>query len=235
LGAAVEKIAARKVLIDHHPLPDPAFDLTFSDAAMCSACEVAYHVIAALGDAKNLNRAVAEALYTGIFTDTGGFAFGACTPLTFRVAADLLEYGFDRDNVARRVFDSFTVSRMRLLGYTLKEKMKVFEDKHAAYISLTHNELQQYNFKAGDTEGFVNYPLSIADVVLSAFFYESEDTKHIRVSLRSKGKTLAVNDIAQRYFNGGGHFNAAGGKFTGTLNECCKQFEQILQEIKIET
>jgi phosphoesterase RecJ-like protein len=200
---------------------------------MCSTSEFVYHIIAAMGDAKKLCKTTAEVLFSGIFTDTGGFSYGIKQPQTFRIVADLMELGIDKDTIATRIFDSYSTHRMRLLGYTLKDKMQDFEEHKAAYIALSRKELDDYHFETGDTEGFVNHPLSIKSIVLSAFFYENVDMSHIRVSLRSKGKVISVNDLARQYFNGGGHFNAAGGKFFGTLQDCCTYFEDILQKIDV--
>ncbi|GHT65995.1 exopolyphosphatase [Bacteroidia bacterium] len=231
LSKSVPKINVRKVLIDHHPQPDTKFDIVFSSIEMCSTSEFVYRIIDAMGDAKKLNKTTAEALYAGIFTDTGAFSYGIHTPQVFRIVADLMELGIDKDAIATRIFDSYSTSRMRLLGYTLKDKMQVFEEHQAAYIALSRTELDDYNFETGDTEGFVNYPLSIKGITFSAFFYENVDKSHIRVSLRSKGKEVSVNEVARQYFNGGGHFNAAGGKYFGTLQDCCTYFEDILQKI----
>ncbi|GHU95837.1 exopolyphosphatase [Bacteroidia bacterium] len=232
LGARMRHLTARKVLIDHHPQPDDGFDLEFSDPSMSATCELMYLIMDALGDAKKLSVATAEALYMGILTDTGSFSYGIQTPSTFRVAADLMALGIDKNAIYSRVFDSYSEHRVRLLGYTLKDKMVVHPERKAAYIYLSRQELNDYHFEVGDTENFVNYPLSIKGIELSAFLYENLDASHVRVSLRSRGKNISVNELARTHFKGGGHFNAAGGKFFGTLAQCCAYFEEILQTIK---
>lgn len=229
LGEALPDRSVPRVLIDHHLQPTPDFDLIFSDALMSSTSEFVYRIVVALGGKPLLTKGAAEALYVGLMTDTGSFCFSVRTPDTFRMAADLVELGIDKDEIAGKVYDSYSEKRMRLLGYCLHEKMRVFPKQKAAYISLSRRELDDFCFQPGDTEGFVNFPLSIKKVTLSALFTESQDKTHIRVSLRSKGKTLSVNELARKYFNGGGHFNAAGGKYFNSLKNCEAYFENILK------
>jgi phosphoesterase RecJ-like protein len=229
LGEALAAHSAPRVLIDHHLQPSEEFDLVFSDVSMSSASELVYHIVVALGGKPLLAKGAAEALYVGLMTDTGSFSFGVKTPKTFRMAADLMELGIDKDEVASKVYDSYSEKRMRLLGYCLHRKMRVFPKQKAAYISLSREELDEFCFQPGDTEGFVNFPLSIKKVALSALFTESQDKTHIRVSLRSKGKILSVNELARKHFNGGGHFNASGGKYFDSLKNCEAYFENILK------
>jgi phosphoesterase RecJ-like protein len=242
LGRIVAPLPARKILIDHHPSPAADFDLLLSDPAACSTCEVLYRIITTINPSiitpttspaspTASPTLLAESLYTGMFTDTGGFAYNVKRSDVFRIAANLIDAGIDKDAIAARVNDSYSVHRMRLLGYALKDKMTLVEGKPAAYIALSQQELSAYHFETGDTEGLVNMPLSIRDIALSAFFYESNDKSHIRISLRTKGDTLSANDIARQHFSGGGHFNAAGGKFFGTLQKCCQYFESIAQTL----
>jgi phosphoesterase RecJ-like protein len=234
LESLSEKIAAataKRVLIDHHAQPAlDEFSLVFSDISMSSTAEFVYRIVVELGDKKMLTKSAAEALYVGLMTDTGSFSFSVNTPETFRMAADLMELGIDKNEIAARVYDSYSENRMRMLGYCLQKKMKVFPEHKAAYISLSRRELENFSFQPGDTEGFVNYPLSIKGIEMSAFFTESLDRTHIRVSLRSKGKEISVNELARAEFNGGGHFNAAGGKFFKPLRECEAHFEKLLKE-----
>ncbi|MDR1226405.1 MAG: bifunctional oligoribonuclease/PAP phosphatase NrnA [Prevotellaceae bacterium] len=229
LGAEVKKGTATKILIDHHPQPSDEFDLVFSNTAASSTCELVYKIIVALGGRNTLTKGEAEALYVGILTDTGSFNHSVNSPEPFRIAADLMELGIDKDEIASKVFEGYSGSRLRLLGYCLSEKMQLIPEKKAAYMALSREELERFQFKAGDAEGFVNYPLSIKGIEVTAFFYESLDRTHIRVSLRSKGKEISVNELARKYFNGGGHFNAAGGKYFGSLKNCCTYFENVLK------
>lgn len=230
LSAELENSTVPRVLIDHHINPASEFSLVFSDTSMSSTAEFVYRVVVEMGGKNLLTKAAAEALYTGLMTDTGSFNHSVNTPETFRMAADMMELGVDKSAVASRVYDSYSESRMRLLGYCLDKKMRVFPEHKAAYISLSRRELDSFSFQTGDTEGFVNLPLSIKGVELSAFFTEALDKTHIRVSLRSKGKTISVNELARAEFNGGGHFNAAGGKFFKSLKECEEHFEKVLKE-----
>ncbi|MDR1343415.1 MAG: bifunctional oligoribonuclease/PAP phosphatase NrnA [Prevotellaceae bacterium] len=229
LGEALSAHSVPRVLIDHHLQPAKEFDLVFSDVSMSSTAELVYRIVLALDGKPLLSKGAAEALYVGLITDTGSFSFGVKTPETFRIAADLMELGVDKDEVASKVYDSYSEKRMRLLGYCLHSKMRVFPKQKAAYISLSREELDKFCFQPGDTEGFVNFPLSIKKVALSALLTESQDKTHIRVSLRSKGKTISVNELARKYFNGGGHFNASGGKYFDSLKNCEAYFENILK------
>jgi phosphoesterase RecJ-like protein len=230
LGGIISALPAIKILIDHHPNPAADFALQFSDPIACSTCEVLYGILAALQPC-GIGVQIAESLFTGIFTDTGGFSYNVKRAQVLRIAADLMDKGIDKDAIAGRIFDSYSAHRMRLLGYALKDKMQIIEDKKTAYIALSQQELSEYHHETGDTEGFANMPLSIKDIVLSGLFYQSGDKSHIRVSLRTKGNEVSANAIAKEHFGGGGHFNAAGGKFFGTLQECCSYFENIVRGI----
>ncbi len=230
LGERLMEHTAPRVLIDHHLQPSDEFNIVFSDISVSSTAEFVYRVVVALNGKRLLTKAAAEALYVGLITDTGSFSFSVNTPETFRMAADLMEFGIDKNEIASKVYDSYSENRMRLLGYCLQKKMRVFPEHKAAYIALSRRELESFSFQPGDTEGFVNYPLSIKGIELSAFFTEALDRTHIRVSLRSKGKIISVNELARAEFNGGGHFNAAGGKFFKSLHECEIHFEKVLKE-----
>jgi phosphoesterase RecJ-like protein len=230
MSEALTDHSAPRVLIDHHQRPADEFNLVFSDISMSSTSEFIYRIVDALGGKTLLSKSAAEALYVGLITDTGSFSFGVNTPATFRMAADLMELGIDKNEIASRVYDSYSEKRMRLLGYCLQSKMRVFPKRRAAYIALSRSELDEFCFQPGDSEGFVNFPLSIKKVALSALFMEASDKTHIRVSLRSKGNSLSVNELARKYFNGGGHFNASGGKYFGALKDCEAYFEKILKD-----
>jgi len=226
----VKAHAAPRVLIDHHMQPEGGFSLVFSEASMSSTAEFVYRIALELGGKHLLTKAAAEALYVGLITDTGSFSFSVNTSDTFRMAADMMELGIDKNEIAGKVYDSYTENRMRLLGYCLQRKMRVIRKYKAAYISLSRQELDNFYFQAGDTEGFVNMPLAIRGVEIAAFFTESLDKTHIRVSLRSRGTNISVNEMARAEFNGGGHFNAAGGKFYKSLDECEAHFVKLLRK-----
>ena len=217
------------VVIDHHLQPKEGFTLVFSDTSMSSTAEFVYRIVLELGGKPLLTKAAAEALYVGLLTDTGSFSYSVNTPDTFRMAADMMELGVDKNLIASRVYDSYSENRMRLLGYCLQRKMRIFHNYRAAFISLSRKELEDFDFQVGDTEGFVNMPLAIKGIELSAFFTEAMDKTHIRVSLRSRGKNISVDEIARARFNGGGHFNAAGGKFYRSLKECEIYFIRMLK------
>lgn len=218
-----------KVLIDHHPHPQNFADLIISDVTKSSAAELIYQVIEESGNVQYINETVAECLFVGIMTDTGSFSYNSSKPYTYYAVSKLLQYKINKDEIFSQVYDSFSFERMRLLGYCLNEKMKVLPDDHTAYISITQEELKRYNYKIGDTEGFVNYPLSITGVQFTALFIEKED--EIKISFRSKGD-FPANLFSRDNFNGGGHMNAAGGYSKLTLEETIGRFVDVLKKYK---
>ena len=223
---------APRILIDHHLMPPNEFALQFSFPHWCSTAYVTYNIISALAGAEAISVAIAENLYAGIMTDTGNFSFSYLTPDLMRAVAVLLERGLDIPKVNTAVYNSYTASRVKLLGYSLGRKMELIENGRAAYIDLSEREMRRYNFQLGDSEGFVNYPLTIVGVKISALFIETR--KFIRVSLRSRGDVVDVNMIARRYFGGGGHKNAAGGKSFVSLAETVEHFKRAAAEYLAE-
>ena len=213
-----------KVLIDHHPHPKAFCNHTVSETQYSSTAELVVDVLARINMSSRLDSKAAEALYTGILTDTGGFSHNT-SKNTFRVVSELLEYGIDTDRIQSAVFHNFSPERMQLLGYCLHEKMVVFPEYRAAYISITKEELEKFNFKPGDTEGFVNYPLSVNNIVFSALFIEKDD--YVKASFRSKGN-FPANEFSRDHFNGGGHLNAAGGESELSFMETIQKFTQLL-------
>jgi len=227
LGQEIEKNKkAIRVLIDHHLDPPQMYDLMFSDTSSSSTALLAYKLIEALGWDSDMTYPVAEALYVGLCTDTGNFAFGYLTPDLFRVVARLIEKGVDPPKLNIAIYDNFSVNRMRLMGYMLNEKMEVFPSYRAACMGLDKEEQKKYRFQPGDSEGFVNLPLSIKNISLTAFFLETKEC--IKVSLRSQGE-IDVNRMARKYYNGGGHKNAAGGKHFGSMQEAMHIFKTALK------
>ena len=221
----------KKILIDHHiPAELDRFDTALSDTGVSSTCELLFRILLSMpdiaGDTARLGLRCAESLYVGMMTDTNNFA-NSVFPGTFDMAARLIAIGVDKDDLQDKVLNCYSVSRTRLLGHVVKDKMKVLPRFKAAYILLSNKEKDRYHFKPGDSEGFVNLPLAIACVQVSAFFTESLDGKYIRVSLRSKGR-IDVNRFAIRFFNGGGHRNAAGGRLYMSLDDVPAYFEQAL-------
>ncbi len=229
---------ARFAMIDHHQQPDDFAQFTYSDTSMSSTCEMVYHFLDAMGAADKINPDMAASLYTGILTDTGSFKFRSTTSTTMRVAANLIDAGADSEAINRKIYDVNSPSRMKLLGTALSN-MVILEEFRTAFITLSQKELDENNFKKGDTEGFVNYALSLDNVVLAQIFIEKEDDHIVKTSLRSKG-TFDVNLMAREHWQGGGHKNAAGGKSdesmeatVAKLKKILPQYAQELNDIKI--
>ena len=213
------------VMIDHHPDPQENLDVVFSEVSVSSTCELVYEVIDGMGDLDLLDADIAECLYTGIMTDTGGLSYNSSHPRTYHIMADLLAQGIDKEKIHSNVYNNYSADRMKLLGFCLNEKMEVLEQYHTTIIYLTQDELKKFNYKDGDTEGFVNYPLSISNVNMSVMFMEAADM--IKISFRSKGN-MPVNLIARNHFNGGGHINAAGGRTHKKMDEALKLLKSVL-------
>jgi phosphoesterase RecJ-like protein len=228
LGKYVAQSKAPRILIDHHLNPqEEEFYLIFSHIPASSTSELVYRISATINGNTIVPKAAAEAIYCGIMTDTGSFAHSSSNPELFRIVADLLECGIDKDQISALVYDNFSANRMRLLGYSLNKKMVVHPQYRTAYIYLSREELNSFSFSPGDTEGFVNHPLSIKDIVLSVFLVETMN--HIKVSIRTRGD-FSANELSAKHFNGGGHKNAAGGKLFCSLPEAVKILESILPE-----
>jgi len=228
---AFEESKALKIMIDHHIDPDKkAYDLVFSKTKTTSTSELVFDFLTQYNPAL-INKKVAECIYVGIMTDTGSFSYACNYEKTYRIVAELYKLGIDGVNIHRWVYDTFSESRMRLLGYCLSEKLVVKKKLNTAYISLTIPELERFNFNPGDTEGVVNYSLAIKGIRLAALFTEKEDK--IRISFRSAG-TFDVNIFARKHFNGGGHKNAAGGDSLLPMDKTLERFERLLLEYKTE-
>lgn len=218
--------AARfRVLIDHHQDPDAFAAIGFSDVTSCSTCQMVYDIVEALGAVRHIGAEAATCLYTGIMTDTGSFRFSSTAPHTLRVAARLMELGAVPDHIVSAVLDDNTEDRLRLLGFALSERLEVLPQLGTAIITLDKGDLERFRFKPGDTEGLVNYGLSIRGIRLAAFFMERGDL--VKVSLRSKGM-LPVNRFLAEHFEGGGHINAAGGQARTDLRSAVQRFREAL-------
>ena len=214
-----------KVLIDHHLAPEDHFDLSFSVINTSSTSELIFDFINNLGDSDLIDADIAACLYVGMMTDTGSFSFACNYPHTYEVVAKLVKAGVDTEKVHRLVYDTYSESRMRLLGFCLSERMIVLGEYGTAYIYLSQDDLKKFDFKSGDTEGVVNYALSIRNISFAAFFTEKSD--RIRISFRSKG-SFSVNDFAREHYQGGGHRNAAGGDSFLPLETTLKNFVELL-------
>lgn len=230
LGDLLAKSTAKKIIIDHHQQPDNYATLYYHDVQAGSTCELIHEFICGLGGKKLIDKDIASCIYTGIMTDTGSFRFDSVTPTTHRVLADLLDTGIKPSDIHSAIYDTYSESRVKLLGYCLTEKMVVLPEFQAAYISVTEKELAKFNYQKGDTEGIVNYPFSIKGIRFCAFFSEGEGK--IKISFRSKGK-FDVNQFARKHFNGGGHINAAGGRGNvSDLQKTIKEFLELLSTYK---
>lgn len=216
-----------KVIIDHHLEPIDFADLIISDPSRCSTAELVHEIVTRLNDGPFRDHSYSESIYVGIITDTGNFEHGSYTGNTMRVVADLLDTGIDRSKVLNTVYNNFSADRMRLMGLALNQRMTILEEYRTAYICLTKQDLADFNHVKGDTEGFVNLPLSIKDIVFSVLFIEKDN--YVKLSFRSKGN-FPVNDFASKYFSGGGHLNASGGERYDSLDNTVGFFLEVLKE-----
>lgn len=239
LGEAVRKARCRKLLIDHHIGPETEpFNLVISRPEASSTCELLFRVLMAIGGLDKLPLHGAEDIYTGMYTDTGGFSFNSNDPDIFNILAELLRKGIDKDMIVRKLCNNYTADRFRLMGYVLYEKLEVFPELHASVFSLTREELSRFNFLKGDMEGVVNMPLSIRGHKLSISMREDTEKPVIWISIRSYDD-ISAKDLAQNFFNGGGHFNAAGGKLENmsmedALDVARKAINSIADQLKAE-
>ncbi len=225
----VSSLPIKKIMIDHHPYPENIADVIISDTLSSSTSELVTHFIVFNRKLDLLDSDSASSLLTGIITDTGSFSYNSSQPETYEALKVLLSKNVDKDDIYNKVFNNYSFDRMRLMGYALNEKMVYLPDYKMAYIYLTKEELKKYNFVSGDSENFVNLPLSIKGVVFSALLLEKDD--RIKMSFRSK-KTFPANKFASEYFNGGGHLNAAGGHFFGSMQETIDEMNKALKKYK---
>lgn len=217
--------SAPVILVDHHLNPGDFAKVVISYPQISSTSELVFRLICRMGDFSKINLACAECIYTGMMTDTGGFTFNSNNAEIYFIVAELLKIGVDKDDIYLRVYNTFTENRLRLMGYCLYEKMKLYPEYQTALITLTLEEMKRFGFTNGDAEGFVNIPLSLEGVVFSVFI--REDNEKIKVSLRSQG-TFPANKFAADQFDGGGHLNASGGEFYGDVEEAVRRFEEAL-------
>lgn len=229
LSPIVGGAKAVKVMIDHHLAPESFCNLTISYSDMSSTCELVFRALMGIGLLKQINRKSAECLYAGMITDTGNFTYNSNRPDLYCIVAELLSRGINKDKIYNLALNTSSADRLKLIGYALSEKMEIYPESHSALIVLNKDEVERYNYKKGDTEGLVNMPLQIPEVQWSIFM--REDPEYIKVSTRSQGE-FAVNTICEQYFNGGGHKNAAGGEFLGSLEEAVALFHKIEEDIR---
>ena len=223
----VEQSPARKMLVDHHLYPGDFARITISHPHISSTSELVFRLICQLGNFSDLTKEAAECIYTGMMTDTGAFTYNSNNREIYLIIGELLSLGIDKDEIYRNVYNNNSENRLRLQGYVLYEKMQLFPQFNAALIALSRDEQKNFHYMKGDTEGLVNMPLSIKGICFSVFLREDTEKDMIKISLRSVG-TFPCNQVAAEFFNGGGHLNASGGEFYGTLEEAVKLFKQAL-------
>lgn len=223
----IERSKAVKILIDHHQQPEN-FDFVYSDTSIPATSQMVYHFIEAMNDENLLNKDIAECLYCGIMTDTGGFRFRSTSAATHRIIANFIENGADPAMISSNTLDTNTISRLHLLSLILS-RIELVKDGKVAILYLKRKELEEFGFEKGDTEGFVNYGLSLAGTRMSAFFMEDLYEDFIKISFRSKDD-VDCNAFSRKYFNGGGHINAAGGKYFKDIYETIEDFKEKIEE-----
>ena len=225
MADAVLASKARKVMIDHHLQPENIANIIISYPEISSTSELIFRLICRMGHFSDINLGCAECIYTGMMTDTGGFTYNSNHEEIYSIIYELIKLGVDKDDIYRRVYNTFSADRMRLMGYCLYKKMKIYPEYQAALITLTQRELHEFNYDNGDAEGFVNIPLSIEGINFTVFMREDPDK--IKVSLRSQG-SFPTNKFAAEIFGGGGHLNASGGESYTSLDEAVRKFEEAL-------
>ncbi len=231
MEAVLSKLSAPFIMIDHHQSPDDYAVVKYSNTEIGSTCEMIYNLISKLGKTQFIDIAMATCIYTGIVTDSGSFKYRSVTSETHRIAAALIDIGVDNTYVHCKLFDESSLQRLRILGLAI-DSLKVFYNHKTAYMSLSQADLDKFQHQKGDTEGIVNYALSLKGINFAALFTENADEKIIRMSFRSK-ENFDVNKFAREHFEGGGHMNAAGGKSYVSLQETQKKFEQIISNEKV--
>ena len=235
-GKAVEKILQSlshvdHIMIDHHPNPSEGFKAYLSDSTVCSTAQLVYQLTQYISPNTVLSKEAAVCLYVGIITDTGSFSYGIKDENPYLIAAALVKAGIDDRLIHEKIYSNNTLNRLKLLGFALSEKLVVNTQEKWAYISLSKKDLSKYNYQAGDTEGIVNYALSINGILAAVLLTEKEGI--IRLSFRSKGD-FAVNTIANKHFDGGGHLNAAGGNSVLAMDETIIRLKKHMGAYKDE-
>ncbi|MCF0203678.1 MAG: bifunctional oligoribonuclease/PAP phosphatase NrnA [Bacteroidaceae bacterium] len=232
MGKEIEKSPATKLVIDHHENPTIKTDWLFSFPNLSSTCELAFHLIADMDDEDRLNKNAAQCIYCGMMTDTGGFTFASTRPEIFEIIGRLLKKGIDKDKIYRNVYNNFSVFKLKFWGYVMNEKMHYFPEKGASYYVLTKEEMERYHYIKGDAEGLVNQPLQIKGCRLSISLREDMKMQNkVWVSLRSVDDMDCIA-IAEKHFNGGGHFNAAGGQLHCSIQEAEEVAKRVIAELK---
>lgn len=224
---ALESATAKKILVDHHESPQDFTDVTISHPEQSSTSMLLFRLLCRLELFNMIDRKAATCIYTGMMTDTGNFTYNSNEADLYVVIAELLRKGINKDRIFQQACNTLSESSLRLNGYAISEKMQLFPDHKAALITLGADELQRFSYEKGDTEGLVNKPLAIPDVIWSVYLRQDPDL--VKVSMRSKGN-FPVNVICSDHFGGGGHKNAAGGEFYGSLDECVRLLTSIMPD-----
>ncbi len=227
LGTLIAQSEAEKIMIDHHLDYQTFADVCISHPEIASTSELIFRLICRMGYFADMSLQTAECICAGMLTDTGGLAYNSNSPEIYTIFAELLRKGVDKDALYRHLFNTYKESRMRLMGYVLSQKLEIIPECHTALFSLTEEELKQYNYEKGDTEGFVNLPLSIDGIIFSIFAREEKDT--VKLSLRSVGN-FPANKFASHFFEGGGHLNASGAESKLSLQETIDKIKQVLPD-----
>lgn len=227
----LEVLDTTYIMIDHHQKPDAYAAYTYSDTSFGSTCEMVYNFISFLNQKDQIDKTIGTCIYTGILTDSGSFRFPNTTGNTHRIVAELIDLGVENTTIPNLLFDNSSYNRLQLLGKAL-QNLKVIPEHKTSYITLTQDELNSFNYVKGDTEGIVNYGLSIKGIQFTAIFIENKEEKIIKISFRSQGG-FDVNEFARAHFNGGGHRNAAGGKSEVSMEETINKFEKLVQNLTL--
>lgn len=227
----LSKITVPMIMIDHHQKPDTYAVVTYSDTTIGSTCEMIYNFISYLDKKELIDKTIATCIYTGITTDSGSFRFPSTSSKTHRIVSELIDLGIQNSEIHNLLFDDNSYNRLQLLGRAL-QNMKVFPEFKTSYITLTQKELDEFHYQKGDTEGIVNYGLTIKGILFAAIFIEHKDENIIKISFRSQG-SFDVNQFARENFNGGGHINAAGGKSYESMKATINKFEDLISKITI--
>ncbi|MCW3465604.1 DHH family phosphoesterase [Chitinophaga nivalis] len=227
LAPHLEPLQCTRVLIDHHLEPQPVFDYGVSDTGASSTAQLVYETIYKLGDEKLINLEIAQCIYAGTVTDTGSFRFASTTARVHRMVADLMDRGLRHEVIHQAIYDNFLENRLRFLGHSLLNRMEVFYEFNTAMLAIPYSDLKRFDLQTGDTEGLVNFLLSIQGIKMAALIIDRN--VEVKLSFRSKGD-FDVNTFARKYFDGGGHFNASGGRSTDSLEKTVNRFIKAVEE-----
>jgi phosphoesterase RecJ-like protein len=227
LAPHLEKLNCIRILIDHHLEPQPDFEYGISDTSASSTAQLVYETIYKLGDEHYINMEIAQCIYAGTVTDTGSFRFASTTAAVHRMVADLMDRGLKHEVIHQAIYDNFLENRLRFLGHSLLNRMEVFYEYNTAMLAIPYTDLKRFDLQTGDTEGLVNFLLSIQGIKLAALIIDRNS--EVKLSFRSKGN-FDVNAFARKYFDGGGHFNASGGRSTDSLEKTAERFIKAIEE-----